>query len=365
MIQHSTPSKSILIGIIGFLFFMPMNPTLVVNARSDGMEVASPSFHDINILLILDHQFGRSCSAIKLMLERYGWNITTSSVNPVLIPCPGLDPSQVLTVDVLIRDIMDVTEYDCVSVMPGVGHLSLIASDAALNLISTAAEEGLIVSGWCTGVRVLAAADVINGRNVTGSAMYREEYEAAGATFIEEETPIIDGNIVTVGRSRYYRNEMGHALASALGVYESNPPVVSDSDITPEVASPFSRITISVTIIEESDIYWIKAKFYNQSNGARELEPSLTLVLTEMEGSSLFMGNTTELGNGNYTVDIHVKDVLDNEAVYTDVCSVMMTDVTSALNGWDQVLLITGLVAVILIPVITLTLLILRRRFGN
>lgn len=360
MIHRSTPRKAIFSCIVCVLLNNTLFPLTFQNYV---LISANQSTYDIEILLLLDHQYGRSYFAIRQLLEQYGWNVTTTSVNPVLIPCPGLDPSQVLTVDVLIQNITDVTEYDCISVLAGVGHPSLIASQETLNLIQTAVEAELIVSGWCTGVRVLAAADVIRGKNVTGSIMYREEYEAAGATYIEDENPIIDGNIVTVGRSRFYRDEMGRALATALGVYESNPPEILNIVVTPDVTSPYSQISIISELTEESGVLWIKAKFFNQSDGIRDSEPVLTLLLNNPNEDNTYIGNTTELDLGNYTIDLHVNDIFNNKANYTDVCSILVTNqpTDTTINGMStwQVVIISAL---IIIPTSCLVILGLKKR---
>jgi putative intracellular protease/amidase len=108
--------------------------------------------------------------------------------------------------------------------MPGNSHDNLRGSEAALDVVREAVDEGLVVSAWCRAVRVLATADVLDGVNITGSADYREEYEAAGAIFNEMAPPVIDGNIVTGVHSRYYRTEMCIATATALDVYEVDAP---------------------------------------------------------------------------------------------------------------------------------------------
>ena len=80
----------------------------------------------------------------------------------------------------------------------------LINCQDALNLISSANNLGITLAAWCAGVRVLAAADVISGRNITGSAEYIDEYTNAGGFYNNENSyPVVDGNIITVSGMRY------------------------------------------------------------------------------------------------------------------------------------------------------------------
>ena len=83
-------------------------------------------------------------------------------------------------------------------------------------------QEKIIIAAWCRAVRLLAAADIVEGKNIIGHFDYFDEYKAAGANYIEYSftwkdgkkifnnvsPPIQDGNIITTVRSLYYRNEM-------------------------------------------------------------------------------------------------------------------------------------------------------------
>jgi len=157
---------------------------------------------------------------IRKHFERYGWRVTVAGTKASVDSCSAYGApfgARSTRVDRLVSDITDVLEFDALSVMPGRRHDGILNSPEALHLIRRAVEEGLVVSAWCRAVRVLAAADVLDGKRVTGHADHRSEYEAAGATYAGNETaPVIDGNIVTSVRSRYYRTEMCEALAGAI-----------------------------------------------------------------------------------------------------------------------------------------------------
>jgi len=106
----------------------------------------------------------------------------------------------------------------------------LMTSNHLLELLKNANDEGKIIAAWCRGVRLLAAANIIKGREIIGHFDYFEDYKAAGANFIEYSfkwengnkifqnvtPPIRDGNIITTVRSLYYRNEMCHLIKKAV-----------------------------------------------------------------------------------------------------------------------------------------------------
>lgn len=74
----------------------------------------------------------------------------------------------------------DVTIYDCMVIMPAnrfvdESYGDLLQSPETITLVRTAAREGLALYATCAGVRVLAAARVLNGVHVTGR--FEGEYE--------------------------------------------------------------------------------------------------------------------------------------------------------------------------------------------
>lgn len=95
-----------------------------------------------------------------------------------------------------------------------------------MELIRTAANRGMVIAAWCRGVSVLAASDVIRGVRVTWHGDYIEDYHKAGAVYIPDNPPpVVDGNIITTVRSRYYRTQMCEAIRNA--VEQNLPPIAS------------------------------------------------------------------------------------------------------------------------------------------
>jgi putative intracellular protease/amidase len=188
---------------------------------------------DVHLLVLLDDDLGANYNFstshdllgpvdnnIRKHFERYGWRITEAAVAGRVDSCSVSGApfgSRGETVDVLVSEIQDLSPYDAVILAPGREHRALLNSPEALDLIRSAVNEGRVVGAWCRAVRVLAKAGVIRGRRVGGNPDYRAEYEAAGAVYAGSDVPpVIDGNIVTCARSRYYRTEMCEAIATAI-----------------------------------------------------------------------------------------------------------------------------------------------------
>jgi len=182
------------------------------------------------VLIILPRYFGLNHYLNMEMFESFGWEVTLTAVTHVVEPCPysvGVGNTS-RNVDIVISEINDITQYDCVAIAPMSWQydppnacIDLLNSQVALDLISTANDSGLVIWATCAGVRVLAAADVINGKNVQGQPgpgnIYLNEYLAAGANYLGSKLPpVIDGNIVTTTRGQYYMVQNNEAIMTAL-----------------------------------------------------------------------------------------------------------------------------------------------------
>lgn len=86
-----------------------------------------------------------------------------------------------------------------------------------MQLLRQASEAGLVISGWCRGVRVLAAADVIAGKQIVGHMNDKDAIEKAGGLFAgQDHPPVIDGRVVTGARCYYYRAKNAEAIRTAI-----------------------------------------------------------------------------------------------------------------------------------------------------
>jgi len=176
-------------------------------------------------LLLMANEYGTNYFLLREFMEEFGWDITTTALTPTVTPCGsygGPLGCQTVTVDLLLSEIEDVTAYDCLTLVSataweGNSHAQLLESPEALAFVAEAAQAGMPVLAWCGATRVLAAADLIQGRTVTGHPLYEDEYIAAGATYIEgPPPPIVDGNIITARRGQYYAPEAIDVIAVAI-----------------------------------------------------------------------------------------------------------------------------------------------------
>ena len=179
----------------------------------------------VRMLLLVGDMIGANCLtggkklSILEKFESYGWDLTIAGTKDLVAPCPFAAERSLEApkIDRLIDNITDITEFDAVSILPGPSHTGLIESEHVLRLLHQAVNQGLIVSAWCRGVRVLAAANVVRGRQIVGHEDDKEFIEQAGGVFVgQDHPPITDGNLVTGARSYYYRAKNAEAIKKAV-----------------------------------------------------------------------------------------------------------------------------------------------------
>lgn len=271
---------------------------------------------EVKILLLQDQQQGTTFDghdAKDNLLKRFddfGWIITTAGLTGNLSRCSyamsfGLGP---LATDLLVSDITDVTEYDIVCLLPcNNGLINLMNDPETINLINTAAVEGIEIAAWCRAVRVLADDDIdlVDGLNIVGNADYIAEYTAAGANFIgNNNPPIIQGNIVTGVRSLYYRYEMCDAMARAL------PPKITTTGYLPESPTQLDSITILSFI---SDFAPVDTTFAMVDTGAGYFAVELFddgNHHDQLAGDSLYGGVLPPVSDGT-EINYYIKAVED------------------------------------------------------
>ena len=347
--------------VISFLIVIMFS--LTVSAIPGNINTVSAVDDPVEILLILDHDYGGNVPPIITIFERYGWDITTTALNQTVSSCNYLG-NEVMIVDILMTEISDVTQFDAISIMPGNSHDLLRTNQTCFDLINAAMDADVVVSAWCRAVRVLAAADIIDGKTITGNADYETEYVAAGATFNELVPPVIDGNLVTGVRSRYYREEMCQAIATAIGVFESDAPVLQSAIVTPSPYIVGTNFTLTATFTDATGTYLANVKIFklNDTTGERlSGVPVQHFALDETTTEGVFSGGIEDLEIGNYTIDLEVWDVYMNEAVYSDGLNLLVIEQTTTPNPIEPMQWILpgaagGIIGVIVIVVV------LRRR---
>lgn len=156
----------------------------------------------VKVLMLMCNPYGANYNWVRDVQETYGWEVTTAALVPVVSACYIGGP---MTVDTLITEISDISQFDCLALMPGPGprYGALINSPEVLALVSQADSIGLLLTAFCGGTRLLAAADVVEGHRVTGDGGFLQEYLDAGAIWAGNPAPpILDGNILTSVRNQ-------------------------------------------------------------------------------------------------------------------------------------------------------------------
>lgn len=156
----------------------------------------------VKVLMVLCGPYGANYNWVRDVQETYGWEVTTAALAPVIDACYVGGP---LTVDTLITEISDVSQFDCLEMMPGPGQRygAMANNPQVLALVSQADSLGLLLTAHCGGTRVLAAAGVVSGHRVTGDDGFVQEYLDAGAIWAGEPVhPVLDGNILTTTRNQ-------------------------------------------------------------------------------------------------------------------------------------------------------------------
>jgi putative intracellular protease/amidase len=186
--------------------------------------VLAVPLHAQQVLYILPHYFGANNYLYFDDLANMGMDITLVGLTETVDVCPwaGQRLASDLDVDMLISEITDVTAYDVVfigtaSTYYGPPFSALRNDETTLQLLQTAHANGIPIAAWCTGVRLLAAADVLDGCEVSGSDNYQDEYEAAGATFVGEGCPpVVSNNIITATRNMYQHLQNAEIIADVI-----------------------------------------------------------------------------------------------------------------------------------------------------
>jgi putative intracellular protease/amidase len=203
------------LGIVILAGTMGLAPPGVPYAGATGSRTEG----EVNVLLLVCHQYGANTNLLRDQMELLGWNVTVIGLSPVVSVCYWGGP---MTVDKLISEITDITRYDILAIMParattGTSHSQLLNSPEALQFVAQAVDAGLLVCAFCGGTRVLAAADVLQGIHVTGHPDYLQEYLDAGAIWMGQPVPpVLDGNILTSVRGQYYCHQVVDVMASAV-----------------------------------------------------------------------------------------------------------------------------------------------------
>lgn len=250
----------------------------------------------VSALVLVPNNTGANYYLMADVIEEYGWKVTHTGVYDTMVPCPWFATHGTLYPiirDLRLEDIHNISDYDCLIIAPSPGNAApvrdpnqdLLESTDALMLIKRAAYFGLPVYATCAGVRVLAAADVVQGRFIVGAPRFRAEYTAAGANYIgrprNDNPPTIDGNIITSARGQYYNYANVMAIAT---VIEANQPNGIKNDVRTDY------ILANDVSGHDEDVVWAKTYGGSGADGGRAM-------CLDSDGGCLIVGYTFAPGS--------------------------------------------------------------------
>lgn len=268
---------------------LPATATAAPFTPTPWPQVIVPGPNDIHALLVLPDGLGPNWYLNADNFETYGWTLSLAGMRPAVPPCPsagGWYGIPDVPVEMRLDQALDLAQYQVVAIMPATKKVAdaygdLLGNPAALSLLRTADQAGAVFYAACGGVRVLAAAGILDGHQVTGEAQFQEEYRAAGALYLGEAIPpVIDGNIVTAQEGLHYNLDNSEAVAAAL---ENILPVDHTAEASEAATASYE--------IPERDTTWTRTFGGSSADGAQA-------IISTQDGGYILAGYTFSFGSG-------------------------------------------------------------------
>ena len=134
-------TKSFLIAALLMISLLALSPIGSAFADDDAAK----------ILVLTGKGFGHSYFPLKEEMDSRGWKHYRVGVEKEYAGCYNRDQSITLTSDLLIKDIQDLSKYDCLIVPSGPQFREFVKNDEVKSFIRRAYDEGLIVCSFCAG----------------------------------------------------------------------------------------------------------------------------------------------------------------------------------------------------------------------
>lgn len=131
-------------------------------------------------------------------LEQAGATVKLASIkrDPIQGMKGDINQAETATPDLTLEEV-EVDDYDALVLPGGVANPDkLRVEDLAVEIVQQFMDEDKIVAAICHAPWLLAEADVIDGRRVTGFVSIRTDLANAGAE-VEDEEVVIDDNLIT------------------------------------------------------------------------------------------------------------------------------------------------------------------------
>jgi len=133
----------------------------------------------------------------KRLLEEAGAQVTVASLKPGEIRgWDQKDWGKSVAVDCTIRDVA-VEDYDALLLPGGQMNPDILRTEhAVIDIVREFDAAEKPIAAICHAPWLLAEADIIEGRSVTGWPSIRTDLANAGAAVVDEEV-VVDGNLIT------------------------------------------------------------------------------------------------------------------------------------------------------------------------
>lgn len=131
-------------------------------------------------------------------LEAAGVTVSLASIkrDPIQGMKQDINQAETATPD-LTLDEVEVDDYDALVLPGGVANPDKLRVEAkAVQIVQDFMDEDKIVAAICHAPWLLAEADVIDGRRLTGFESIRTDLENAGGEVVDEEV-VVDDNLIT------------------------------------------------------------------------------------------------------------------------------------------------------------------------
>jgi putative intracellular protease/amidase len=330
--------KQLIVLLVVLFLVLPVTP-------SQANQIVASEPDDFKVLAVIGFSFGWSYFELKEIFGSWGVGFNVTGDTETVQSCVNRDPRPV-DVDMLVEDIDRETlaDYDCL-IVPSGGHWSgLCANTPVLNLISMAYEEGLIISGICTGTAPIARADIVNGIYVTGHSFTASHVRNFGGIFKSLARVVSDRRIVTGGPGSGVDNGFEDAphydLCVAIMKELFGQSYLVEATAEPAPDNPESKCMINVVTSGQLDIFDSATTTEMDEVIARinpfENASDVTRVeLIAHEDGVTFSGNVTDFEIGEYNVNLEIQDQNRSLEVIRNATSFTLGDFTTTTTGLE------------------------------
>ncbi|MFC1564264.1 DJ-1/PfpI family protein [candidate division KSB1 bacterium] len=117
---------------------------------------------NITVLMLLGEWFGDTYFTLNDRLEELDVKVVKTGVDNTFKGCYVKDRDDELTNDILIPDIKDLSEYDCLLIPSGPQFRKFRGNKVVMQFIRDAYEAGLVIASLCTGNFIVNESGIID-----------------------------------------------------------------------------------------------------------------------------------------------------------------------------------------------------------